>query len=176
MDVGSISTGDLITVWCLSNSPRPHHSTANSACPIPLDPGSRPPQSRTPAPRGACLGPLPTFPCSIPASGSPLPALSSGKWIQPGADTLPACWGWWGWRGTGASPSCGLPGVRGISLALGGTHGRTSSARHNFPPQPGGSLCSGAVGAKEEPPGSLWVLDAGARVWAPCLRDKAPAP
>ena len=177
MDVGRAHRRPSSQSGASSNSP-PNPTTQQPTQPVP-SPWTQG-QGRPKAARLPLEGPawaLPTFPLLHPCFWEPTPSPLIWKvdtaWSRHSACML----GLRGWRGTGASPILWPPRcVRGISLAPhGGTHGRTSSARHNFP-QPGGSLCSGACGGQGR---ATWEsVGAGCRSQGlgPCLRDKAPAP
>lgn len=137
----------LIIVWCLvQQPPDPTTQQPTQPVPSPWTQGQGHPKTAHLPLEGPAWA-LPTLPPPYPCFWEPTPSPPICKvdtaWSRHSACML----GMRGWRGTAASPTLWpyRPGW-GIGLApRGGTHGKTSSARHNSP-QPGGSLCRGACG------------------------------
>lgn len=103
MDVGRAHRRPSSPVWCLLQQPPTPPLNSQLSLSHPPGPRLRPPQSRTPAPRGACLGPahLPPAPSLLlGAHSSPLIWKVDTAWSRHSACML----GLRGWRGTGASP------------------------------------------------------------------------
>ena len=114
-------------------------------------------------------------PCPIPAPGSPLPALPSGKWMQPGADARPTALGVRGRQAQLPAPPRGLTGLYGASAwpRVAGCKGGPPLPDSLWP-QPGGPLQGGVWGPQRSHLGEgLRVLDARARV-GPGSAEQSP--
>lgn len=167
----------IVTVWCLLQQlPDPTTQQPAQPVPSPWTQGRGHPKTARLSLEGPAWA-LPALPLPIPAPGSPLPALPSGKWMQPGADARPAALGVRGWQARLPAPPRGLTGLYGASAwpCVAGCKGGPPLP-DSLCPQPGGPLQGGVWGPQRNHLGEgLRVLDARARV-GPGSAEQSPCP
>ena len=166
----------LIIVWCLlQQPPDPTTQQPTQPVPSPWTQGQGHPKTAHLPLEGPAWA-LPTLPPPPPCFWEPTPSPPIWKvdtaWSRHSACML----GMRGWRGTAASPTCGLIGLDGASAwpRVAGRMGRPlpDTTLRNLE-----DLCAEGPVATEEPPG--WEsVGAGclSQGLAPGLQDKAPAP